>query len=248
MAKQSARSAHKPLALKPASKPQIATNEVREPRGTRRRRETRTRLLDAALRLMAVKGMEGVAINEITEAADVGFGSFYNHFESKEAIYLALIDHVFGEFADALDRLVGGIDDPAEVIAVSIRHTVLRARREPVWGQFLVREGFSERSLTRGLGQRLGRDIQKGIAAKRFSLPDPEITLFAVGGTVIAAIAADLELGVRKSGSRPDIPASKNLADRVATVALQILGLTRAEAEKIARRPLRAIVPQTASD
>ena len=54
---------------------------VREARGARRRRETRARLLDAALKLMADRGMDGVAINEITEAADVGFGSFYNHFE-----------------------------------------------------------------------------------------------------------------------------------------------------------------------
>jgi AcrR family transcriptional regulator len=65
---------------------------------------------------MAEKGMEGVAINEITEAADVGFGSFYNHFESKEAIYAALLDWVFEDFADALDRLVRDLADPAEVI------------------------------------------------------------------------------------------------------------------------------------
>ena len=58
-----------------------APDAQREPRGERRKRETRSRLLEAALRLMAEKGMEGVAINEITEAADVGFGSFYNHFE-----------------------------------------------------------------------------------------------------------------------------------------------------------------------
>ena len=51
------------------------TADAREPRGARRKRETRARLLDAALKLMAEKGMEGVAINEITEAADVGFGS-----------------------------------------------------------------------------------------------------------------------------------------------------------------------------
>jgi AcrR family transcriptional regulator len=47
---------------------------------------------------MAEKGLDGVAINEITEAADVGFGSFYNYFESKEAIYQALVDSVFEEF------------------------------------------------------------------------------------------------------------------------------------------------------
>ena len=86
--------------------------EEREPRGARRKRETRARLLDAALRLMADRGMEGVAINEITEAADVGFGSFYNHFESKEAIYAALVSSVFEEFADSLDKVTEGLADP----------------------------------------------------------------------------------------------------------------------------------------
>src|SRR6516225_8009880 len=104
-----------------------APDAQRESRGVRRKRETRARLLQAALRLMAQKGMEGVAINEITEAADVGFGSFYNHFESKEAIYAALMDRVFEDFADALDRLVRNVADPAEVIAISVRHTLLRA-------------------------------------------------------------------------------------------------------------------------
>src|SRR5579872_6970674 len=76
-----------------------------EPRGARRKRETRSRLLQAAFRLMAVKGMEGVAINEITEAADVGFGSFYNHFESKETIYSAVVEWLFEEFGNRLDQL-----------------------------------------------------------------------------------------------------------------------------------------------
>jgi Transcriptional regulator len=66
------------------------TAEGRQPRGARRKRETRARLLDAALRLMAERGMDSVAINDITEAADVGFGSFYNHFGSKEGIFTAL--------------------------------------------------------------------------------------------------------------------------------------------------------------
>src|ERR1700692_1340496 len=96
--------ARRPVKSRSATRPALAVAE-REPRGARRRRETRSRLLVAALKLTAEKGMEGVAINEITEAADVGFGSFYNHFESKEAIYATLVDNVFEEFADMLDRL-----------------------------------------------------------------------------------------------------------------------------------------------
>ena len=146
---------------------------VSEPRGARRKRETRTRLLEAALRLMSEKGMEGVAINDITEAADVGFGSFYNHFDSKEAIYNALMDDAFEHFADAIDELVEGITDPAEIISISVRHTLRRALATPAWGRFMVREGLSTQTLTRGLGRRLLRDIQRGIDAGRLDRPDP---------------------------------------------------------------------------
>ncbi|WP_199698850.1 TetR/AcrR family transcriptional regulator [Oleomonas cavernae] len=96
-----------------ASSSADAAPTEREPRGARRKRETRAKLLDAAFRLMAERGMEGVAINEITEAADVGFGSFYNHFESKESIYDALMNLVFEDFAKALGELVSDVDDPA---------------------------------------------------------------------------------------------------------------------------------------
>ncbi|MGV2290802.1 TetR/AcrR family transcriptional regulator [Trinickia sp. YCB016] len=216
--------------------------EEREPRGARRKRETRTRLLDAALILMAEKGMEGVAVNEITEAADVGFGSFYNHFESKEAIYSALIDRVFEDFADMLDRLADGLSDPAEVIAVSVRHTLMRTRRESVWGRLLIREGFSAHVLSRGLGQRLLRDVQRGIAAKRFVLADPYIGFLAIGGTVLAAIAAELHFvgpGASAAGVLQELGFSgEHFAERTAAGLLQVLGLPRAEAEDIATRAL----------
>jgi AcrR family transcriptional regulator len=231
--------------------PAAVAAEEREPRGARRKRETRARLLDAALKLMAQRGMEGVAINEITEAADVGFGSFYNHFESKEAIYAILVDTVFEKFADTLDRIVGGLSDPAEVIAVSVRHTLMQAREDPVWGQFLIREGFSARAMSRGLGQRLLRDIERGIHEKRFVVADPFLGFLAVGGTVLSTIAAELNFVA------PGAPAASTLAElgfsgehfpeRAAAVLLQTLGLKRAEAEKIAKRPL-PVLEATSSD
>lgn len=211
-----------------------------EPRGARRKRETHSRLLQAALKEMAEKGVEGVAINEITDAADVGFGSFYNHFKSREAIYAAVIDWAFEEFADALDRVVSNIADPAEGISVSVRHTLLRARREPVWAKFLVREGFSARALRHGLGLRLFRDIRKGIAAKRFAVVDPLISFLSAGGTVLGSMAIELQLGtLLQAAALKELGFSADrLPERAATVLLQTLKLGRAEAERIANRPL----------
>jgi AcrR family transcriptional regulator len=214
----------------------------REPRGARRRRETRSRLLMAALKLMAEKGMEGVAINEITETADVGFGSFYNHFESKEAIYAAVLEWVFADFADAMETVVRDISDPAEIIAISTRYTMMRALREPVWGQFLVREGFSARSVDHGLGRRLMRDIRKGIAAKRLNVADPLMSFVSVAGTTLGAISVGLQLGSspgQQSTTLKELGSNlERLPERAATMALHALGLGRAEAEKIACRPL----------
>jgi AcrR family transcriptional regulator len=237
---------------KPAVPSPAPVAEEREPRGARRKRETRARLLDAALRLMAEKGMEGVAINEITEAADVGFGSFYNHFESKEAIYSALVENVFEDFADVLDRVASGLTDPAEVISVSVRHTVMRARRDPVWGRFLIREGFSARVLSRGLGQRLLRDIRNGIAIKRFVVADPLIGFLSLGGAVLSIIAAELNF-VAPGAPAADVLkelgfCGDHLPERTAATLLGTLGLKRAEAEKIAAGPLPAVDERTEID
>lgn len=229
----------------PAAAPKTAVRaadsdgDAREPRGARRKRETREKLLDAAFRLMAERGMDAVAINEITEAADVGFGSFYNHFESKEAIYAALVDAVFEEFGDALAELVKDVEDPAEVIAICVRHTILRARREPLWGRFLVREGLSARVLSRGLGVRLLQDIRRGIAKGRFKLPDPLMSFVAVGAGVIGAIALQIESDrepravLQQLGLDPE-----TTPGRAAAVLLHGLGLDFDEARAIAQRPL----------
>jgi AcrR family transcriptional regulator len=246
------RAGKRPAQPEAAPSPPAPATEEREPRGARRKRETRARLLEAALNLMAQKGMEGVAINEITEAADVGFGSFYNHFESKEAIYAALTDQVFEEFADTLERLASDFPDPAEVISVCVRHTLLRARREPVWGQFLFREGLCQHALNRGLGQRLLRDIHKGIAAKRFSIADPLMTALSVGGTVLAAIAVDLRADAPTGPTASALGdlglRSKDFPERAATVLLQTLGIGRVEANRIARRPLPVVEAQVNAD
>jgi AcrR family transcriptional regulator len=236
--------ARRPVKSPAAARSAVAVTE-REPRGARRRRETRSRLLSAALKLMAEKGMEGVAINEITEAADVGFGSFYNHFESKDAIYTALLEWVFADFADAMERVLGETSDPAEIIAVSVRYTVMRALREPVWGHFLVREGFSARSVDHGLGRRLVRDIRKGITAKRLNVADALMSFVVVAGTTLGAISIGLQVRSaqgQQSATLQQLDSDlEHLPERVAKTALEALGLGRAEAERIAYRPLPAL-------
>src|SRR6185437_26929 len=56
--------------------------------------ETRTRILDAALREFSAKGLAGARTEQIASAAGVNKALLYYHFESKEKLYLAALDMV----------------------------------------------------------------------------------------------------------------------------------------------------------
>ena len=99
------------------------TYEPRRPanRLERRKHRTRTALIEAAQGFIAV-GKVDVPVLEITQAADVGMGSFY-HFDSKEQLFEAVLNEIFDRFGALLDRLQP-VDDPAETFARSFRLTV----------------------------------------------------------------------------------------------------------------------------
>ncbi|MDB5970001.1 MAG: TetR family transcriptional regulator [Hydrocarboniphaga sp.] len=186
--------------------------------------------------------MDAVAINEITEAADVGFGSFYNHFDTREALYAAIVDVEFEKFGDALDRLVRDIEDPAEVIAISIRHTLLNAQQNPLWGRLLIREGLTPDLVSRGLGVRLMRDITRGVASGRFKAPDPIMSFIAISGGILVAISAEIQMrgGDGAAFTRHGLD-QQSLPERAAAFLIHGLGISFAEAGKIARKRLPVI-------
>jgi AcrR family transcriptional regulator len=55
-------------------------------RRERRAAETRVRLFRSAMRLFAERGFQNVTVEDITEAADVGKGTFFNYFQSKDQV------------------------------------------------------------------------------------------------------------------------------------------------------------------
>ena len=64
----------------------------REGRAQRRAGRTRERLLEAALAVFTEIGVDAAAIEDITERADVGKGTFYRHFRDKYDLMLALVE------------------------------------------------------------------------------------------------------------------------------------------------------------
>jgi AcrR family transcriptional regulator len=83
------------------------TLRVHSPRlGRRERRsaETRERLYRAALRLFAERGFQETTVEDITEAADVGKGTFFNYFATKEHVLAAFGGERVGALEHALEQ------------------------------------------------------------------------------------------------------------------------------------------------
>src|SRR5216683_4868591 len=66
----------------------------------------RERLLDAGVETFHRRGFNGCGVQEITEAAGVPKGSFYNHFASKEALGAAVLDRYWQQRADTTLRVL----------------------------------------------------------------------------------------------------------------------------------------------
>jgi AcrR family transcriptional regulator len=75
---------------------------------TARGERTRRRLLDAAERVFAERGYHDASIVKITEAAEVGQGTFYLYFKSKQEIFEELVDDLNRRVRHAMTAAVDG--------------------------------------------------------------------------------------------------------------------------------------------
>jgi AcrR family transcriptional regulator len=104
-------------------------------RRARRRAETRERLFRTALRLFSERGFLNTTVEDITEAADVGKGTFFNYFPSKGHVLQAMAEIQIGNVAAALEDAQEG-DDPMEVVLLRLARALAR---EPGQSPALVR-------------------------------------------------------------------------------------------------------------
>lgn len=86
------------------------------------RHESKTRFLNAAVHVIRAKGYSATRIEDVCEAAGLTKGSFFHHFESKEALALDAADYwiegcdalfasaPYRDHADPLDRLLAYVD------------------------------------------------------------------------------------------------------------------------------------------
>ncbi len=205
----------------------------RRNRFERRRAETRQALVRAARQILAQSGGAGASIHAIAERADVGLGSFYNHFTGKPDLFDAAVTDALEEYAQAVEERLHGIDDPAERLAGGLRLSARMAESYPEIMQILCHSELGRIYAGDGLAPRAKRDVEQGMAAGRFTAVDPAIALTALNGSLLAL----LELWCNQPEADSD-----QAAGTMAEMILHVLGLSPEEARDLARRPLPAAV------
>src|ERR1700692_1592866 len=200
---------------------------VADNRLERRKMRTRAALIRAAQGFIAA-GKLNVPVLDITQAADVGMGSFYNHFDSKEELFQAAVTDVFDAHGALLDSLPE-VEDPAETFARSFRLTGRLFRRRPQESRVLLNRGLALISSDRGLAPRALRDIDAAARAGRFAVNDPVLALAVAGGALLG-----LGQLLQTHPERDDAEA----ADRVTEDVLIMFGVPADDAAEICRRPL----------
>ncbi len=184
----------------------------------------------AARELLTSHDPAGVSIQEITDAADVGFGSFYNHFQSKQELFDAAVEEVIEEHGAMLDEVTAGIEDPAEVFSASVRITARFAKTHPQVAQIIDRTGPRYLTAPTGLAPRALRDLQRAKDAGRLWFDDPDVAIACTGGALLGV----LHLGLAQNKAS----AIDRAADGLAMNLLRMFGLPADQAREIAARPL----------
>jgi len=80
----------------------------------RRREQTARQLLDAARTVLASKGYHATKIVDIARAAQVGVGTFYLYYPTKEALFLELVEDAVAQLKAQMDCVRSSVTEPVE--------------------------------------------------------------------------------------------------------------------------------------
>lgn len=137
-------------------------------RRQRRRAETRERIFRSALQLFAERGFTATTVEDITETADVGKGTFFNYFRNKEDVLSALAEVQLDKYARAIEAADTGALTPRE----ALRELWLRLPEEPGRSQALVRSLMVVFLTSPTIREKMSRSLDQGreMLARLFTL------------------------------------------------------------------------------
>jgi AcrR family transcriptional regulator len=122
-----------------------------------RREHTRERLIDVTLDLCAVFGYDATTIDQIAAVANIAPDRFVHHFETKDAVLMAVLDDVLQAIAAAFDHLGADMNPEHALLAATI--DVLAAVNDGCGVTTVDRLAIAERMGDDQLAERMTADL-----------------------------------------------------------------------------------------
>jgi AcrR family transcriptional regulator len=159
----------------------------------RRRRRTRSALLQAGQSLFAARSVDAVSVDDIVGTAEVAKGSFYNHFADKDDLAREVAAAIRAEVEALVDATNRTTADPAirmaRAFAVYVRYAHEQPERAKAMLRLLAGVTLPDMPLNRGVRF----DLEAGLAAGRFSGLPLQAALLLVMGVVQIGLIHVLE-------------------------------------------------------
>lgn len=198
-------------------------------RNERKRYRTRRALIDATRKLAKTAGLENVSIQEITEQADVGLGTFYNYFEHKEAVFDAVLAELQEDFNQHLEILRTNLKDPAMRVAAILKYTLDQVAQNEEWYLFSQHSTALKNEILQQPPDQFEADLLAGVKAGRFRIGEVPFTCNLITG-MLRHIVAEMRKGLL----------SADHANESVRSILRMLGLTDMIARALSQNPLPA--------
>ena len=107
----------------------------------RRREETRTRLMEAAIRVFASAGFERATVDEIVRQAGFSKGAFYVHFESKDDLFRAMLEERISRQLEAFRQGVDQSLPMTDNVRTILSGVFELVRNDPQWAPLFLEFG-----------------------------------------------------------------------------------------------------------
>lgn len=98
-----------------------------------RQAHTRARLMRSAACIAAQRGLERASLDAVAEHAGFTKGAVYANFESKEDLFLSMLDVRFAERLAELDRILSSEDDPDTQARAAAAGFIAAIESDPQW-------------------------------------------------------------------------------------------------------------------
>jgi len=152
----------------------------------RRKQRTRQDILRAAEKVLADKGLFDAKIADIAEAADIGVGTVYLYFQTKEALTEAVVEDTVTRLKDTIDRARAQVDSVIEQVRVSTRALCRFAHANRAVFRVVFGRGGAYHDIVQRAQAMFAADIERtlteGVAQGVFRVTSPALAAQALVG------------------------------------------------------------------